>query len=897
MTRKRKSALFEPTLRWLYRRSLATYPRDFRAEYARDMEETFADGLRAARRCGPGAAFAFAASGIAEVVWSGLAERGADGRRRVSVMSFADIRYAFRTLRRSPAFTLLTLIVLAGGLAVSIFTFSFLYTAILKPLPLPDGARIVRVQEALRGRTRPLDPVELGEIRADARTVQLVGAFTERVFVAGDDRHQRVLRATATEPTMFDLTRARPQLGRVMRAEDSRDGAEPTIVLSDWAWRAMFGADSAIVGRQIALSGTLTRVVGVMPAGFGFPVAAASWVPLRASMFERARRDPALDERVSVYARLAPGATRERAETELRGLLARVRREHPRPVDDETTREPANVTVRTFQMAQLDDDGPLAFAILNVIASLILLLACINVVNLLLGRANERARETAVRLALGASRARLMMQSMWETVVLAIVGGALATAIAAWSLDAVNAWLQVNLEGNLAFWWSWHLDRAGIVAAGAFVTATIALLGGVVAARVSSAEFTAVLRDGGARAGGRREGRASRWLVVAQVSIVTVLMFFGVMSSFVAYRVAHANVGYDTRNVLSTNLPPLVLDSSTAPREVSAAIRVVRELEQSGVVDSVYLRARLATVADAEGAFIIDGVGAFSTATPRAFVTATYGATSLAGAHVQSGRGFGNHDTETSEAVAIVSRSLAETSWPGRSALGQTIRVAEPSDSAHMRRIVGVVDDVLMGAPFSRDRSTLAIYLPLAQAHTAEISILFRHRGDAAAAQSALYRALAMVNPRVIPPDVSTYDEILAKSTLIAKAVTTLFGMCFAFALLLAVSGTYALMARAIHRRTREIGIRRALGATDESVVTLLLRQGARQLGLGVGLAAPVMIAVAIGFAAFFPVPLGIALGSAVFVAAAIVAVVLLATYVPTRRALAIAPRDALGTD
>lgn len=181
--------------------------------------------------------------------------------------------------------------------------------------------------------------------------------------------------------------------------------------------------------------------------------------------------------------------------------------------------------------------------------------------------------------------------------------------------------------------------------------------------------------------------------------------------------------------------------------------------------------------------------------------------------------------------MAIVSRSLAEGAWPGQNPLGRTVRVADRTDSVHARRVVGVAVDVLMGQPFSRDRSALAIYVPLRQTAAAQFTLLFRHRGDAAAAQSALYRALAVVSPRAIPPDVSTYDEILAKSTLIANAVTTLFGICFTFALLLAMSGTYALMARAIHRRTREIGIRRALGATDDSVVRLLLGQGARQLG------------------------------------------------------------------
>jgi ABC-type antimicrobial peptide transport system permease subunit len=223
--------------------------------------------------------------------------------------------------------------------------------------------------------------------------------------------------------------------------------------------------------------------------------------------------------------------------------------------------------------------------------------------------------------------------------------------------------------------------------------------------------------------------------------------------------------------------------------------------------------------------------------------------------------------------------------------------LAIATDSSTVRTVVGVVDDVLMGAPFSRSRSDMAIYVPLRQTATADAEILFRHRGDAGAAQAALYAALAFVDARIVPPDVSTYEEILDKSASIAKFVTSVFALCFGFALLLAVSGTYALMARAIAQRTREIGIRRALGATDDSVSRLLLSQGARQLGVGVAIALPVMLAIGYGFWNFFPIAFGVSAGSALAVSATIVGAVLVAAYVPTRQALRISPRDALGSD
>jgi ABC-type antimicrobial peptide transport system permease subunit len=204
------------------------------------------------------------------------------------------------------------------------------------------------------------------------------------------------------------------------------------------------------------------------------------------------------------------------------------------------------------------------------------------------------------------------------------------------------------------------------------------------------------------------------------------------------------------------------------------------------------------------------------------------------------------------------------------------------------------VSDVLMGAPFSRDRNARAIYVPLAQTNAPPAALVFRHTGDAPAAQAALYASLASIDSRLAPPYVQTFEEILAKTGLIATSVTKLFALCFGFALLLAVSGAYGLMARAIGQRTREIGIRRALGAPDALVTRLLVGQGGRQLGVGVLLALPLVIGVGVGFASFFPVGVATTALLALVVPASIGVVVLLATYIPTRRALAMSLRDAL---
>jgi hypothetical protein len=392
------------------------------------------------------------------------------------MLHWTDVRYALRILRRSPLFTALTVVVLGGGLGLSIFTFSFLYSAILKPLTVAGGDRIVRVQRSVAGSIRSFDIVDVGAMRSSITTLTDVGTFTPSALVIGDERHQRVLGATMVESNMFDLTHTRAMLGRALRADDQAPGAEPVIVLSHRVWRAAFASDSSLVNRVVTLNGVRTRVIGVMPEHFEFPVASDAWVPMPLATL--AMRTPGVED-VSVYGRLADGVTPEQAEAELRGLL--VRAQKARTVETSANSvERDGVVVRSFPVAQIGEDAPLVVALLNVVASLILLLACINVINLLLARANERAQETAVRLALGASRGRLMMQSLWESIVLCTLGGIVAMAIAAYGLNAINGWTHAKLEGNLAFWWVWGFDRSAVYATCGFVALAVVVLGAVV---------------------------------------------------------------------------------------------------------------------------------------------------------------------------------------------------------------------------------------------------------------------------------------------------------------------------------------------------------------------------------------------------------------------------------
>jgi predicted permease len=798
----------------------------------------------------------------------------------------ADVRYALRLLARSPGFTLLTVLVLAGGLGVSTFTFSFLHTAMVRPLPLSEGERVVRVDPVVAGRRQTIDVVDLAAVRPALRTLREVGGYTGREVVLGRDEGRRVVDATVAEPVLFAVARTPALLGRTLRPSDGAAGAEPVVVLSHRLWTAAFGADPATLGARVPIDGVETRVVGVMPAGFGFPVASEAWLPLPAEVL--ATTTPGLYA-VRLAGRLAPGADHAAAAAEAGVLLRRAIAAH----DTSARAAAVAAAVESFPAAQIGEERALVFAALNALAAMILLLALVNVTNLLLARANERIRESAVRLALGAPRGRLAMQGMWETVLLCLGGGALGTAGAAWGLSAITRWTQAHMAENLAFWWVWRMDRVGLLGAGAFVTVAIAVLGGVVALRTARTDVRAAMQDGGARAGARRDGRLSRALVTLQVATVTVLMFVGVMAGVMARRAVTLDPGFPTARLLQGGVAPPPARYATSAARTAAFRDVHARLAEHAALDRVLLRRTLADHGAETGRFVRRDAGPAG-APPSAHVIAALGDLATAGARVVEGRALRPDDDASRAPVAVVSRSLAARHWRGRSPVGDQLRLTGVGDTARFLTIVGVASDVPHGDPLSRDRSTDAVYVSLLQTDAANAAVLVRHRAGEMAGRQALLQAFGAVDPLLVPDAVQPFDEVLAKVGLIATSTSKLVGACFAFALVLALVGTYGLTSRAIGLRTREIGVRRALGASDAGVARLLLRQGGRQLGVGTLVAAPLVAAIGGAFMHAFPISGWVTLAAGLLVSAAVLALVLAATAVPIRGVLRVSPRQAL---
>jgi predicted permease len=852
------------------------------------MRRTFADRVAGRRAVLGRIPWRLVLRELRTVLASGLHERLHSNTRQLRMVHSQDIRYAFRLLARSPGFTLLTVLVLAGGLGLSTFTFSFLHTAMIRALPLGDGDRIVRVDPVIQGRRQAVDAVDVAGLRASLSTIRELGGYTGRELVVGREGERRIVDATVADPVLFTVARTPALLGRTLLAADARDGAEPVILLAYRTWEVVFGADRALVDSLVAINGVSTRVVGVMPEGFGFPVASEAWLPLPASVLASTESGLAS---LRLVGRLAPGVSHAQAAAEAGPLLERALAARDTSLRGSTV----SAAVESFPSVQFGEERALVFTVLNLLAALILLLALVNVTNLLLARANERVRETAVRLALGASTARLVMQSMWETVILCLAGGVVGTAGASWGLDAITRWTRANMEGNLAFWWVWQMDHITVLCAGAFVTAAIAVLGSVVSLRVTRTNMREVMQDGSARSGSRHEGRLSRALVTTQVTTVTVLMFFGVMSGVIARRVVTLDPGYETTNLIQGGIEPPSARYETAEARAGVFRDVHARLAVHESLEGVVLRRTLAERNTRDGRFALRD--SRSGVLPSANVQAFLGALSTVGIDVVEGRALNDTDDLSRTPVVMVSRSLAARHWRGRSPVGDQLRLTAVGDTLRWYTVVGVASDIPYGNPLSRDRSPDAIYVSLLQSGAPYAAVTVRYRTSEIAAREALLQAFGAVDPLLVPESVQPLTELLQKTGLIAVSVSRLFGACFGFALVLAIVGTYGLMSRSIGLRKREVGVRRALGASDANVTRLLVGQGGRQLGMGTLIAAPILVAVGMAFMHFFPVSGWLTALAGILVSASIVGVVLAATWVPTRTVLRVTPRDALWSD
>ena len=789
-------------------------------------------------------------------------------------------------LFRQPGISSLAILALALGIGLTGTMFSIVNGVMLRGLPFDESERLhVLRRDATDARaTSMAAPPTFDEyLQWQARQTSFEGLAALEVGIAnvlGPDATPERYRGVWQSTNMFRVLRTQPMLGRDFRDDEQREGAAPVVIISDKLWRDRFNGDSAAVGQVMRVNGTAMTVIGVMPPRFGFPVSHDLWMPLR--------RDPERAARtggggLQVIGRLADGVSRDAAAAEF-DLLAQPRE----------TRDRVVVSIQPYIESFLGIETMTLLVTMLVAVFGVLLIACANVANLVLARAADRTREVALRSAIGASRSRVIRQMLTEVLVLAMAGAVVGLSLAAGGAEWFN---RATVNTNPPFWMDIRIDIPVLLFVAAAAVASALAAGIVPAWRASRSDLASVMNDA-SRSTGVRMGRFSSGLVVAEFAVS-----FGLL---VASGLAIQSVVNLTRTDFGIPMDDVWTARVVLPAEGYATERSRRELQET-------LLARLQALPGVVTAAVATDVApnaqrhgirlfghAYDTdsdyhSVRGATVTPEYFRVFRAG--VLEGRLFDERDREASQPVALVNQAFARRFFPD-GAVGRQLSLA-PNAPRQWRTIVGVVPDLGLGElddddPGNNGRYREAFYLPAAQAPPAQFAVV-AHVAGAPAALSPLVRdALRRIDPDLPISNPRTARDLVRDSTWGYRVFGSLFTAFGCTALLLAIVGLYGVMAFAVTKRTREFGVRMAVGATPGEILWLVLRHGMKQvsLGLAIGLFVAFALATAITLLLFGVTPRDPVMYAAI--AAVLAATALCACVIPARRASRLAPVVAL---
>ena len=791
-----------------------------------------------------------------------------------------DVRYAARGLLKARGLTLVAILTLALGIGANTAIFTVINALLLRPLPYPEPGRLVIVWQDLRSRGGPATewtgPSQQFDWKAQTDVFQsLTSVRGWSASVAGGDMPES-LTGEQTTYDYFDVAGTRPALGRAFGEADDIPNAPRVVVLSHGLWLRRFGADRGVVGRAIPINGESHEIIGVMPAGFT-PVYipdAAMWRPLRL------RRDnPSRNSAVfHTFGRLRDGETIDQARTRLAVVAGQLQQAHP---ESDTGKGINPVPLQEQRVGSLK---PSLFMLQGAVA-FVLLIACVNIANLLLSRASGRRTELAVRRALGADRARIIRQLLTESVLLALTGGAIGAILGTWGVSALK---MLAPEGTP------RIDEVSIDARVLAFTALLSLVTGVVfgvvpAAHAARDRFTSALKQGGRGQMGDGGGRARRVLIVAELALALILLVGGglLLRTFLALQ--HVDLGFNpARTLTGFVLPPGAVYKTDAQRIAFYDALLSRTGALPGVKQAA-LASVLPLSGDSDTSFVIEGRpeparSADAFITWYRVVSANYFAT--AEIPLKRGRLFRDREPEP---TVVVNESMAKRFFPNEEAIGRRIR---SDDKAPWMTIVGIVADVRVRG--AREAGVVETYLPYWHSPEAGINVVLKTAGDPRALAEPLRRAVKGLDPAIAVAGIATMDEIVAESIGSSRFYATLVAVFAGLALILAAVGIYGVMSYAVTQRTREIGVRLALGAAERQIFRLVVGESLKlaAVGLALGLAGSLALGRAIGGMLF-----GVGGTDAVTFAATaalLTAVAFLAAYVPARRAMRIDPMAAL---
>jgi putative ABC transport system permease protein len=794
-----------------------------------------------------------------------------------------DVRFAIRSLAKHRGFTALAVIILALAIAATTSIFSVVNAVLLRPLPFPEPERLVVINE-VNPQQGP-EPFELSylnwlDLRQQSKSFEEIAGVNFSSFVLELNGEPSRVQAMGVSANLFPLLRAHAAQGRTFLPEDERPGANRVAVVSHQFWQRHF-LTQALNGQGIKLDNIGYAVVGVMPAGFQFPDDKMDvWVPFGPDSGERFFQNRAVHF-IFGLGRLKTGVTQAQAANELTTIFAGIQRAHANEDEGHA------VTITPLHERIAGDIKPALFVLLGAVA-FVLLIGCANVANLQLARTASRVREMAIRVALGASRWRVIRQSLVESLLLSLIGGALGFLLAMWTIT----WLLLHLPEGFP-----RASEIGVNAAVFVFTFAVSLLTGVTfglvpAIQAARTDVNEALKSGGK--GSINSGsRLRRVLVVGEIAL-SLMLFIGaglLMKSF--WLLTNINPGFQADHLLTLHVALPEQKYSDDAQVVEFFKKVPEQLSSLPGVKAVSAVNRLPiSGGDPHGALTIEGRTFAAGETPavsyRRILPNYFRAM---GIPLVQGREFDDRDTGGKPDVVMVNQKMAQRYWPGGDAVGKRIKVGPP-DNEPWVTIVGVVGNVNhTGLDAEPD---LATYEPHAKRPWSNMTLLVRTNGDPLSLAGPVQRELKNAEKEILIEDVVTMNRRLELSVAPQRMNVVLLGTFAFIALVLAAAGIYGVMAHSVAQRTQEIGLRMALGAQLRDVLTMVLRSGLSLAltGIVIGLAGALALTRLMTRLLFGVTPTDAFTFASV--AAILFVVALLACYIPARRATKVDPSIAL---
>jgi predicted permease len=807
-----------------------------------------------------------------------------------------DVRFAARLLAKDWGFTTAAVVALAIGMSATITMFTIVHGVYLRDLPFTDSDQVVTIGTRPGG--GPPDQIggvsrlDLQDLQAFATRFDGIGGAVELPMDLSDDE-QVAERSVGgrVSANAFELIGHRPVLGRDFAAADDREGAAPVVILGYRVWQRRYGGDPGILGEAVRVNGVTATVIGVMPDGFGFPVRSELWLPLGAQPMDAS--DARRVRNIDAFGRMGAGVTRDQATTDLSRILDRLAEQYPE--------SHANLVPVVRPYRDGNTDGPIRTVFTGLMGAVVflLLIACANVANLLLARGASRAREITVRLALGASRRQVIRQLLAESLLLALVAGLAGTALAA---AGVRLFRQSITGSGEPYWLQFPMESGVFAFVAAVCLGTTVLCGLAPALHTSKVGLTEVLSEAGRGTAGAR--RARRWtdlFVIVQVALsLTLLAGAGLMMRNVVV-FSEMEIGADTADLVTAEVA--LPQAYSAEDDWRAFYRRLNERLTSlpgmraGIASALPLRRALPQRVSIEGRPPAPAGEAPVVST----VAVGPGYLEALGIRPVRGRLFVDADDSTASRLVVVNERFVQLNFPGGEAVGRSIRLERMNATGaagELLTIIGVVPNVRQVSP-RQDRVDARLpdpvaYVPYASMPGPNAAIVVRSSAGTAAVAAALREVVRPIDPDAPVLGVMPFDEMIAQELQLLLVFGSMFGLFASAALGIAGIGLYAVTAYAVAQRTREMGVRIALGARARHVWWVVTRRAAMQLGVGIALglagalgAGELLQGLLTGVGSRDPLTL-------IGVPVVMIAVSLVACVVPARRAMRLDPVAAL---